>query len=125
MIGQENSLVHADRGNGVVPGSPESLQELLGFSLNATDSSGPAVSSNQLAPMGRNAPALKRAVQRGIRQPTKRDFCRDHKDQLLRTLLPSETRVPNASVTPVEGCGVDPLFRKHRSPRLHLEEIMP
>jgi hypothetical protein len=115
MSGQENSLVHADGGNGVVLGSPESLQEIVRILTQC----------HRLIGAGgvfRPASAMRR---RGIRQPTKRDFYRDRKDQLFRTLLPSDTRVPNASVTPVEGCGVDPLFRKHRSARLHLEQIMP
>jgi hypothetical protein len=115
MNGRENSLVHAGRGNGVVPGSAESLQEIVRILTQC----------HRLIGAGgvfRPASAMRR---RGIRQPTKRDFCRDGKDQLLRTLLPSGTRVPNASGMPVEGCGVDPRFREHRPARLHLEDIMP
>ena len=114
MSGQENSLVHADRGNGVVPGSPETLQAIVRILTQC---------HRLIGAGGVLRPAS--ASRRGIRQPTKRDFCRERKDQLLRTHLPSEARVPDASVTPVEGCGVDPLFRKHRSARLHLEEIRP
>jgi hypothetical protein len=114
MSGQENSLIHADRGNGVVPRFPESLQEIVWILTQCHRVPWAGLAFRPPSAMCRC----------GIRRPTKRDFCRDRKDQLARTVsCLSQTRAPNATVTPVEGCGVDPLFRNHCHWReLHLEE---
>jgi adenylate cyclase len=80
MSGQENSLVHADRGNGAVPDFPASLQEIVSILTQRHRLIGAVGVVRPASAMGSGWP------------DEERDFCRNRKDQLPQNPLWSSAK---------------------------------